>query len=495
MKCLSSLNFMPRATSASAATACPELPLHFAALGRRQVVADFSGGHLSTDGGALLLRSVDRALGLTVRLAQAFTDHRDARYCDHSLRHLLTQRIYGDALGYGDLNDHDTLRRDPLLAVACDKLEPLGTDRRHAHDHGVALAGSATLNRLELGHQPTDRYHKIHYDPKAIAAALLELGVRCLDRHAHELVIDLDGMGHRVHGLQEGRHFNPYYAGYCLLPLYAFVGDVPLWAALRPGDADAGCDGVLDALTAIVAALRKRCPRARLIVRGDSAFAREETLAWCEAHAVYYCFGLAPNARLVAEVQPTLADARARRCLTGAPSARAFKDFAYQTRTSWSRERRVVGKAEVMAGGDNPRFIVTNLPGEGFPGKDRTRFSAAALYENFYCARGEMENVLKQQVLDLSGDRMSTHDLAGNQLRLWLATLGYLLLERLRSVYLRGTELARATVGTIRLRVLKVAARVTVSVRRAYVQLSSACVGQELYRHCARRWGVAWVPT
>ncbi len=482
---------MPRSITASAATVCSDLPLQFEDLGCRQVIADFSGGHLSTDGGALLLRSVDRSLGLTARLAQAFTDLRDARYCDHSLQHLLAQRLYGNALGYDDLNDHDTLRHDPLMAVACDKREPLGTDRLHAHDHGAALAGSATLNRLELGHQPTDRYHKIHYDPKAIEGTLLELGVRCLDKHATELVIDLDGMGHLVHGLQEGRHFNAYYDGYCLLPLYAFVGSVPLWAALRPGDANAGFDGVLDALAAMVAAIRKRCQRARIIVRGDSAFAREETLAWCEAHDVYYCFGLAPNARLQAEVEVTLADARARRCLSGAPSARAFKDFEYQTLKSWSRSRRVVGKAEVMAGGDNPRFIVTNLPREGFPGEDQERFSAAALYENFYCARGEMENVLKQQVLDLPGDRMSMHDLAGNQLRLWLATLAYLLLERLRSVYLSGTELARATVGTIRLRLLKVAAQVSVSVRRIYVRLSSGYVGQELFRRCAWRLGVS----
>lgn len=467
------------------------MPLSFEALGRRQVVADFSGGYLSNDGGALLLRSLDRGLGLTARLAQAFTDLRDARYCDHSLHHLLTQRLYGMALGYDDLNDHDTLRRDPLLAVACDKREPLGADRLHAHDHGVALAGAATLNRLELGHQPTDRYHKIHYDPKAIEATLLELGVRCLDKHATELVIDLDAMGHLVHGLQEGRHFNTYYDGYCLLPLYAFVGSVPLWAALRPGDADAGFDGVLDALAAMVAAIRKRCHRARIIVRGDSAFAREATLAWCEAHGVYFCVGLAPNARLLAEVAGTLADARARRCLSGAPSARAFKDFDYQTLKSWSRERRVVGKAEVMAAGDNPRFIVTNLPRDGFPGEARDRFHAAPLYENLYCARGDMENVLKQQVLDLPGDRMSTHDLAGNQLRLWLATLAYLLLDRMRRVYLRGTELARATVGTIRLRLLKVAAQVTVSVRRIYVQMSSAFVGQGLYRRCAWRLGVS----
>ena len=478
---------MPTHSTAPRSTDCSQQPLLFQDLGSRPVVADFSGGYLSSDGGALLLRSVDRGLGLSARLVGAFTDLRDARYCDHSLHHLLTQRLYGMALGYDDLNDHDTLRRDPLLAVACEKREPLGIDRLHAHDHGVALAGAATLNRLELGHQATDRYHKIHYDPKAVEATLLDLGVRCLDKHAREMVIDLDAMGHLVHGLQEGRHFSSYYDGYCLSPLYGFVGSVPLWAALRPGDADAGADGVVAALEAMVTAIRKRCKKARIIVRGDSAFAREETMALCEAHDVYYCLGLSRNVLLEAELEDALPSARARRCLTGAPSARAFKDFDYQTRQSWSRERRVVGKAEVMAAGDNPRFIVTNLPGEGFDGEDRERFAAAALYENFYCARGDMENVLKQQVLDLPGDRMSTHELASNQLRLWLATLAYLLVDRLRRVYLRGTEMASATVGTIRTRLLKVAASVTVSVRRVYVQLSSAWPWQEIFARCARK--------
>ena len=320
------------------------------------------------------------------------------------------------------------------------------------------------------------------------------MGVRCLDQHAREIVLDFDAMGHLVHGLQEGRHCNGYYDGYILSPLYVFAGTVPLWAALRPGDADAGFAGVIAALAAIVPALRQRCKKARIIVRGDSAFAREETMAWCEKHDIYYCFGLAPNARLLAQIPETLAAARARRCLTGAPSARAFKEFDYQTLDSWSRPRRVIAKAEVMAAGDNPRFVVTNLPAHGFRGEDRSRFTAAPLYENFYCARGDMENVLKQQVLDLPGDRLSAHALAGNQLRLWLATLAYLLLERLRSVYLRGTELARATVGTIRLRLLKVAAEVRVSVRRVTVQLSSAFPRQGLFRQVVRRLGAAAIP-
>lgn len=469
-------------------TECSHQRMLFQDLGPRKVEADFSGGYLSNDGGVLLLRQLNHGLGLTRRLAQAFMDRRDPRYCDHALEELLDQRIYGLALGYEDLNDHDTLRHDPLLAVAVNKREPLGEDRLHAHPPGVALAGSATLNRLELGHQKPDRTHKIQYDPGQIEACLLELGVRCLPKHAVEVVIDLDGMGHLVHGLQEGRHFNAYYDGYCYLPLYAFVGRVPLLARLRPGDVDAA-EGVVEVLAKLVRAIRKRCKRTRIIVRGDSAFAREEIMVWCERQhpVVYYCLGLGPNARLVEMIQGALAAARARRCLTGADSAREFQELTYQTRRTWSRARRVVAKAEVMAGGDNPRFIVTNLPRQGFRGEDRQRFSAARLYEEFYCARGDMENQLKQQVLDLQADRMSTHYLASNQLRLWLATLAYLLLERMRTLCLRGTELAQATVGTIRTRVLKVAAQVRVSVRRVYVQMSSAFVGQTLFRLCARR--------
>lgn len=476
--------------TAASRTDCKDQPLLFADLGARQVVADFSGGYLSSDGGALLLRQLDRGLGLTRTLAQAFTDRRDARYCDHTLAELLAQRLHGLALGYEDLNDHDTLRRDPLLAVVCDKADPLGRDRSRTPESGVALAGSATLHRLELGNHRQDRTHKITHDPARVEAALLELGVRCLDKHARELIVDLDAMGHLVHGLQEGRHFSAYYDGYCYLPLYAFVGDVPLWAQLRSGASDAAA-GVVPALEKIIPAIRKRCKKARIIVRGDSAFAREEIMAWCEAQprVVYYCLGLAGNARLLEMIPATLAAARARRCLTGAPSARAFTEFEYQTRQSWSRPRRVVAKAEVMAAGDNPRFVVTNLPAEGFRGEDRQRFSAARLYEEIYCGRGEMENVLKQQTLDLSADRHSTHHLGSNQLRLWLATLAYLLLERLRSVGLRGSELARATVGTIRTRLLKVAASVTVSVRRVWVRLSSAYPLQALYRRCARQLG------
>jgi len=479
---------MPTHAAAHPPTDCSRQPMLFPDLGPRQVVADFSGGYLSSDGGVLLLRQLDQGVGLTAALAGAFTDRRDPRYCDHTLSQLLAQRLYGLALGYEDLNDHDLLRCDPLLAVAVDKREPLGEDRLHAHPPGVALAGSATLNRLELGNQKHDRFHKIQYEPERIEDCLLRMGVRCLPKHAQEIVVDLDAMGHLVHGLQEGRHFSAYYDGYCYLPLYAFVGGVPLWAHLRPGDVDP-LAGVVGALEKIVRAIGKRCKQARILVRGDSAFAREELMAWCEAHrpVVYYCFGLGRNSRLEAMIPDALATARARRCLTGAASAREFKDLAYQTLKTWSQARRVVAKAEVMAAGDNPRFVVTNLPQEGFRGEDRERFCAARLYEEVYCARGNMENQLKQQVLDLRADRMSTHYLASNQLRLWLATLAYLLLDRLRTLCLQDTELAHATVGTIRLRLLKVAAQVTMSVRRVYVRLCSAFPFQGLFRRCVQR--------
>src|SRR5712691_5186509 len=444
-------------------------------LGPRQVQADFSGGTLSTDAGALLLRQVDVNLGLTAELAQCFYDERNPLWVDHFVQELLRQRIFGTGLGYEDLNDHQRLRLDPLLAVACGKTDPLGEQRVLPQHRGIALASPSTLNRLELSNNKDTRCHKVPHDPAKVEACLLKMGARCLPKHAKEIVVDLDAMGHRLHGFQEGRHFNAYYDDYCYLPLYAFVGDFPLWAQLRT--ADHGADyGAVPALERIVAAIGKRCRKARIIVRADSGFCREEIMAWCEGQPeVYYCLGLAKNAVLIEKLALALADARARRCLSGAPSVRVFNDFEYQTQKSWSRARRVIGKAEVMASGDNPRFVVTNLPVKGFKGdKDRARFIPARLYEELYCARADMENMLKQQVLDLQADRMSTHHLASNQLRLWFATFGYLLMERLRAQGLAGTELAQATAGSVRLKLLKVAAQVRVSVRRVYVQLSSA---------------------
>jgi hypothetical protein len=462
-------------------------PLLFTDLGSRNVVADFSGGTLSTDAGALLLRQVDANLGLTRSLAQCFADQRNQIWVEHSVQEMLSQRIYGIALGYEDSNDHQRLRLDPLLATACNKTDPLGEDRLNPADRGIALAAPCTLNRLELSNNKDTRCHKVPHDPAKIEACLLQMGARCLPKHAREVVLDLDAMGHRLHGLQEGRHFNAYYDDYCYLPLYAFVGGFPLWAQLRTADHEAA-HGVVPALEKIVAAIRKRCRKARIIVRGDSGFCREEIMAWCEAQQeVYYCLGLSKNSVLIEKLGPAMAQARARHCLTGS-SVREFIEFEYQTQESWTRPRRVIGKAEVMGEGENPRFIVSNLPAKGFKDdKDRERFTAQRLYEELYCARGDMENMLKQQVLDLQADRMSTHHLASNQFRLWEAMFAYLLMERLRAQGLAGTELERATVGSLRLKLLKVAAQVRVSVRRVYVQLSSAYPLQQLFRLCQRR--------
>jgi hypothetical protein len=435
----------------------------------------------------LLLRQIDRGLGVTRELAGCFCDARDPRFVEHRLPSLLSQRLYAQALGYEDLNDHAELRRDPLLAVAVENADPLGAHRLLPQDRGQPLAAPSTLNRLEISNTKSTRYHKLQHDPAAVQACLLTLGVRCLPKHAHEIVLDLDATGALVHGLQEGRYFNAYYGDYCYLPLYILAGDVVLWAQLRTAE-NGAAHGALEALQTVVAAIRRRCRKARILIRADSGFCNDPFLTWIETQPdLYYAIGLAPNPRLVQDIQPALADARARQCLTGV-ATRRFQDLTYQTLKSWSRARRVVAKAEVTLLGENPRFVVTNLPPAGFPDHPRPqRFAAQALYEEFYCERGQCENVLKEQLLDLKADRTSTHYLASNQLRLWFAALAYLLLERLRTLGLHGTALAKATVGTIRLRLLKVAAAVTVTVRRVYVQMPSAYPHQALFACCQRR--------
>jgi hypothetical protein len=457
-------------------------PLLFDDLGSRRVQADFSGGHLSSDGGILLLRQIDQRLGLSRALAQCFSDTRNPLLIDHSVQELIAQRLNALALGYEDLNDHETLRLDPLLAVAAGKTDVLGENR--LQHQGIALASPSTLNRLELSNNKGTRYHKISHAAEKIEALLLRLAVQFLPKDAEEIILDLDGMGSLLHGTQEGRHFNAYYDGYCYQPLYVMCGVLPLWAQLRTGQCDPKED-VLAALRKIIPAIRKRCRRARILIRADSGFCREELLAFCEAEReIYYVLGLAKNSVLVERVERALFWAAAQRCLTGQNSSRVFSEFAYQTVRSWSRSRRVVGKAEVTAEGANPRFVVTNLPLKGFGSGE---LPACLVYEEIYCARANMENVLKQQTLDLRSDRMSTHYLASNQLRLWLATFAYLMMERLRTWGLHGTELAQATAGTIRVKLLKVAAAVRISVRRVYVQLCSAYPMQTTFALCLKR--------
>jgi len=448
-------------------------------------VADFSGGHLSTDGGALLLRQLDRSLGVIRGLAQCFQDARHPLFVEHKVEELLAQRVYGLALGYEDLNDHQELRLDPLLAVSAGKEDPLAVHRAE-RDRGKALAGAATLNRLELSNHKQSRYHKLQHDPAQIGQHLLRMGVRCLPKDTQEVILDFDASDHPLHGHQEGRFFHGYYGAYCYLPLFCFVGDIPLWTQLCTADRDASA-GTVEALEEIVAEIRRRLPHVRIIVRGDSGFCREPIMAWCEANGVFYVLGLARNRRLEAMLAPALMAARAKHCLCGGGSSRVFAELSYETLETWSHPRRVVGKAEVTPQGDNPRFIVTNLPAEGFGPEDGERFAAQALYEKTYCGRGEMENQIKQLQLDLHAHRMSTHHLGSNQLRLWLGAFAYLLLERLRTIGLVGTPWAQATLGSVRLRVLKVAAHVQVSVRRVHVRLASAYPRQGLFRLCLQR--------
>lgn len=460
--------------------------LPFDDLGSRSVQADFSGGHLSSDGGALLLRQVDQDLGMSRRLALCFKDLRDPKYVEHSVASLIAQRVHGLALGYEDLNDHNLLRRDPLLAVCAGKLDPMGSNRRMDRDKGKALASAPTINRLELGTEKQTRCHKIVPNPQAIQSLLLEMGTGCLAKGTTEIILDLDGMGHLLHGMQEGRFFSGFYGGYCYQPLYIFAGNIPLWTQLRTADHGVAFEAV-EALSAVVAALRKRFPRARIVVRGDSGFCTPELMDWCEDQGVSYCLGLQRNERLAVLLEPAMVSARTRRCLNGGVATRVFTEFEYATLKTWSAQRRVIGKAEITPEGENPRFIVTNLRADAFSKKESFRAEPAELYEKLYCARGNMENVLKQQVLDLEGDRMSTHYLGSNQLRLWLSTFAYMLLERLRSLGLQGTEFATATVGTIRLRLLKVAAMVQISVRRIYIRMASSFPLQQLYAQCLSR--------
>jgi hypothetical protein len=445
-------------------TECSRDLFGFEGVEGRQVVAAFDGGEVTSDAGALLLGATDRAIHLVERFAACFEDSRTQTQVEHTVAAMVAQRIFGLALGYEDLIDHDQLRRDPVLAVLAGKLQARRKDC-------APLAGKSTLNRLEHGTTGPSRYHKIGHDGPAIERLLVELFLDAHKTPPKQIILDLDATDDPLHGRQEGRFFHGYYDCYCYLPLYVFCGRHLLAARLRRSNIDAAA-GALAEVERIVDQIRARWPRVKILLRADSGFARDELMTWCEANGADYVFGLARNDRLIGAIAPELTAAEAESLAKGGP-ARRFADFFWSTRDSWRRRRRVVAKAEHLPKGSNPRFVVTSL--------GVTTVDARTLYEDVYCARGAVENRIKEQQLDLFADRTSAATMRANQLRLWFASLAYVLLEALRRIGLRHTQLATATCGTIRLKLLKIGAQVRVSVRRIKIAMASACPHRDEY--------------
>ena len=442
-------------------TECSQSAFEFEAHFSRRVGAAFDGGTMTSDGGALLLREADRRLNLLPRLTECFLDSRNPLLVTHSVSEMAAQRIYGLALGYEDLNDHEQLRHDPLLHVLAGKAkidEP--------------LAGKSTLNRLELGDGQPDRYKKIAYGKDRLDALLVDLFLEAFPTPPEEIVLDLDTTDVELHGKQEGRFFHGYYDEYCYLPLYIFSGEHLLCVRLREANTDAA-DGSLAELQRIVARIRARWSQVHIILRGDSGFCRDELMDWAERQpGVDYVFGLARNDRLRRLIAPQLAQAAAEHARTGKP-ARVLTEFQHDTTTgSWSRPRRVAAKAEHLEGKENPRYVATSLSPEGWPARE--------LYEDLYCARGDMENRIKEQ-FHLFAGRTSAETMRANQLRMYLSAMAYVLVSGLRRLGLKATELATAQAATIREKLFKIGARVTVSVRRVWLSMASSYPHQRLF--------------
>ncbi len=465
-------------------TECTPSLFEFQPLASRQVTARFDGGMITSDAGGLLLREVELKAGIIQRFAECFDDFRDPEKIEHTVVELLKQRVFGLALGYEDLNDHEQLRHDPLLAVLVGKSDPTGAERTELRSQGVPLAGKSTLNRLELtpsGARAKSRYKKIAARHRKIETFFVDTFLQLCGPEPKEIVLDLDATDDPLHGHQLGRFFHGYYQNYCYLPLYIFCGEHLLCAKLRPSDIDAS-SGALKQVQQIVARIRAVWPNVRIIIRGDSGFCRESLMRWCEDYGIDYVFGLAKNKRLTKILGKELHEAQMEHQQTGQP-ARKFKEFQYRTRKSWSCERRVIGKAEHLAKGSNPRFVVTSLSVE--------RYDPRALYEDLYCARGEMENRIKEQQLYLFADRTSCQAMRANQLRLWLSSVAYVLLQALRQHGLKNTELAKARCDTIRVKLLKLGAVIKISVRRVWFSLAESFPYQEIFARILdnlRKW-------
>lgn len=442
-------------------TQCSQDSFEFAAHFSRAVTARFDGGAVTSDAGALLLREADRRIQLLARLAECFDDHRSPWLTRHRVSEMVAQRVYALALGYEDLNDHDQLREDLLLAVLSGK--------REAGEQ--PLAGKSTLNRLELSTEQPSRYKKIHCRQEAVDTLLVDVFLEAHAQPPEDLVLDLDVTDLPLHGHQEGRFFHGYYDEYCYLPLYIFAGEHLLCARLRTADQDASV-GSQEELERIVMQIRAAWPDVRIIVRADSGFCREKLMKWCEEHGVRYVLGFARNDKLRRMIEPQMQQAARQHAATGKP-ARVFTEFDYKTTTgSWSRARRLVAKAEQLEGKENPRYVVTNLGAEPWPAQE--------LYESLYCVRGEMENRIKEQ-LSLFATRVSAATMKANQVRLSLAGCAYVLLHALRRLALKGTEMERAQAGTIRLRLLKIGARIRITARRIWLSMASGFPLQGLF--------------
>lgn len=461
-------------------TECSQTSFEFATESRQEVVARFDGGTITTDAGGLLLHKVEQKAGILRQFAGCFRDHRDPDRTEHRVGELVRQRVYALALGYEDLNDHDQLRADPLLGLLSGKADVEGKQRRREQDRGKAGAGKSTLNRLELTPADADekaRYKKIVLDTGAVDDLLVDLYIQRQPRQPQRIVLDLDATDDPLHGHQEGRFFHGYYDEYCYLPLYIFIDEQLLCVRLRQSNIDAS-EGAREEVERIVQRLRRVWPEAEILLRADSGFCRDEIMRWCAENRVGYAFGLARNSRLEKKIRKALRKAQRQYVETGKP-ARLFVDLSYRTRQSWSRRRRVVAKAEYTSKGENPRFVVTSLEAE--------QMDAQSLYEDFYCARGEMENRIKEQQLGLFADRTSTALMRSNQIRLYFSGIAYCLMQALRELGLTGTEMAKAQCQTIRLRLLKIGARVRITARKIWISMASGHPAQSLFAQvCAK---------
>ena len=443
-------------------TECNQDRFEFASTsGTRQIVAEFSGGTITSDGGSLLLKETDAKMNLLARFSQCFSDRRSPLRIEHTLEQMLRQRVYSLALGYEDLNDHDVLRRDPLMAVLAGKAEP-GTD---------LLAGKSTLNRLELGTGTPSRYKKITFWRDSVDELLVDIFLEAHPVAPAQIVLDIDTTDMALHGNQEDKFYHGYYKHYCYLPLYIFCGDHVLCARLRPSSIGPAV-GSRKEVERIVKQIRQRWPSVEIILRGDSGFCADELLRWCENNGVDYVVGVARNQRLEKLIDGELAEAKQQFEATQQPT-RIFVEFEHKTlQGAWNNDRRVVAKAEHINGKSNPRFIVTSLKVENW--------EKQKLYEELYCGRGDMENRIKEQFV-LFADRVSVSTMRGNQLRIYLSVMAYTLMNGLRRLGLKATTLATAQVGTIRLKVLKIGALIQVTVRKVWIRMANSYPYQALF--------------